>query len=136
MKRTRKALATVVVGVVAAVVTAAPAWADTIVASADAEGVSDSVELYAYTSLVRDSANRLYAAGYDVESHEYQRRHHVVVTLEQRDAAGAWVVVARAEGSDVGGAAATTVSRAAGGALRACTAAAVDAGAPVTVCTG
>jgi hypothetical protein len=104
------------------------------VAAAHAYGVSDAVEIYEYAGLVRDSADRYSAAGYDVEMHEYLRRHHIVVTLEQRDTAGAWVVVARAEGADVEGASASTTAHP-GGPYRACAAARVDAGATVTACT-
>ena len=67
--------------------------------------------------------------------HEYLRRHYIVVTLEQRDVGGHWVVVARAEGSDVEGASATTATQPPGGMFRACAAARVDTGTPVTACT-
>jgi hypothetical protein len=135
--RLSRRVAAVGVAVAAGVtVQAAPARADTVVAAASANGVSDSVELHVYAGLMRDSGNRLYATGYDVETHEYLRRHHIVVTLERRDGAGDWVVLARAEGSDVEGASATTATHPAGGVFRACAAARVDAGETVTVCTG
>ncbi len=132
----RRVAAVGVAAAVSTVVAAVPARADTTVADADAHGVSDTVEIYVYTGLVRDSSNRFYATGYDVEMHEYLRKHHIVVTLEQRDAAGNWVVVARAEGADVEGAHATTATHPSTGAFRACAAARVDAGATVTACTG
>jgi hypothetical protein len=135
LRLARRAAAVGVAAAVSAVMVAAPAQADTTVAAAHAYGVSDGVEIYVYTGLVRDSSNRFYATGYDVEMHEYLRTHHIVVTLEQRDAAGDWVVVAQAEGSDVEGASATT-AHLAGGAFRACAAARVDSGATVTACTG
>lgn len=134
IKKTAGRAVAVVAALGAIVLPASPARADTTVAAAHAYGVSDDVEIYVYAGLVRDSANRYSAAGYDVEMHEYLRRHHIVVTLEQRDTAGAWVVVARAEGADVEGASASTTAHP-GGPYRACAAARVDAGATVTACT-
>jgi hypothetical protein len=138
MRLPRRA-ATVAVGlaVVAGgtMVAASPAFADTTVASAHATGTSSGVDLYVEADLQRDSSNRLYATGHDDEEHEYLRKHHIVVTLEQRTAAGTWVVVAQAEGTDYEGAQATTSATSAGGTFRACSAASVDSGAVVSVCT-
>ena len=133
----RRAVSVAVGTAVAAVIagSAMPAWADTVVAQASKTGVSDDVELYAFIGLRLDTSNRYYASGYDVELHEYQRVHNVVVTLEQRNASGSWVVAARAASHGVEGAAATTGTQPAGPTFRACISATVDDGAPVAVCT-
>jgi hypothetical protein len=127
------------VGVTGAV--AAPAWADTIVSSAHTTGVSAGVEDYVYASVVRDSSGRIYAHGYDIELHDYQANHYIDVTLEERNAAGGWVVVAEAPGdkAQVEGADGTTATHANDGTFRACSAAHVVeggvTGATITVCT-
>src|SRR5581483_10078500 len=117
--------ATVAICVAAAVsvtgAVAAPAWADTVAASATTDGVSAGVEDHLYTAVVRDSGGRIYAYGFDVELHDYEATHYVVVTLEERNAAGRWVVVAQDGSWGMEGAYGTTATHANDGAFRACT---------------
>ncbi len=127
------------VGVTGAVV--APAWADTIVTSAHTTGVSAGVEDYVYAAVMRDSSGRIYAYGYDIELHDYEADHYIDVTLEERDAAGNWVIVAEvpADKAQMEGAEGSTARHADDGDFRACSAAHVVegnvTGVTLTVCT-
>jgi hypothetical protein len=116
-------------------VASSPAWADTSIARSEAYGTSDGLDLYVQADLMRDSSNQIYAFGYDIEEHDYERAFTVVVTLQQLDAAGDWVVVAQDAETDYEGAQASTAAYPAGATYRACAAASVDDGAVITTCT-
>ncbi len=99
--------------------------------------VSDGAEILVCASVNSAGAapGNVYANGRAIEMHEYLRVVRVVTTLERKNAAGQWEVVARAESWDREGISVSTAEHPAAGVLRACATGGIAGHEMTTVCT-